>query len=141
MLRDWVVGWGLICAPLYELHPVTPTTVRARNPNARRNAEIERRRLRNPSPKNRTLGSISASAEVARGAEDVVAVTATVADPVRASIDWEPMLQVTFAGALQEKENAPRKFAIGAAVIEKLAGCPAATVTVGGLAVTEKSGW
>ena len=64
---------------------------------------------------------------------EVVAVTATVADPVAGSTDGEPIAHVTFAGALHAKENDPRKFAIGAALTEKLACWPTGTVTLEGV--------
>jgi hypothetical protein len=70
----------------------------------------------------------------------VVVVTVTFAAPVDVSTELVPTLQVTPVGAVHVKEKTPLNSAIGVAVNENLADCPATTVTLRGAAVREKSG-
>jgi hypothetical protein len=122
MVRDWIVGCGTILEPPDEPHPVTPATAATSRPKTSiTNVKAERRRLRKPRPASRTPGKTNAANELACAADDGVAVTVVIADPVTGSIDSEPTVQETEAGALQEMENAPRKLPTGAALIEKLA--------------------
>ena len=118
MLNDCDVGPGFIGEPPFEPHPLNPKTESPASPIARTTKrESNRRRLRQPT--SRKLGRRIAAATFEPATRDAVAVTATTAAPVAESTDGALTLHVTVVGALQENENAPRKFPTGTALTEK----------------------
>src|SRR6185503_19264936 len=95
ILRDCVVGCGVIWEPLYELHPEMPKTTADRNPIVTNNDAVTRRRLPNPNPaRSRPPGRTNATADAVCAAADGAAVMLTVEDPEAELTDCEPTLHV-----------------------------------------------